>query len=264
MKQFSNSSRRHTRLISTPFFGRTLKAFFLLFMLTTCATSALAQTEISSLSDITDMAGNYKLTADISASGNTSLGTFTGTLDGDFHTISGLSNAIFTSVNGGTVKNIILDNVSINITTNNADVGAIANTASGNARIYNCGVLSTNGTSSISGTRYVGSIVGALSNNARVLNCFSYANVGGGTRVAGIVGSNNGTTVTTANRNNFLSGTGSMVFNSMFFGRLLRAQTNIPFMVAQPSTTSAISTPTTTSSTTTVSPTPTTLPVPLV
>lgn len=185
---------------------------------------ALAQTEITSLSQITNMGGNYKLTADIDASGNTSLGKFTGTLDGGFHTISGLGNAIFTEVSG-TVKNVFLDNVTISVTTANADVGAIANTASGNARIYNCGVLSTSGTSSISGTRYVGSIVGALANNARVLNCFSYANVGGGNRVAGIVGNNNGTTV---DRTTILAGTGSMVFNCMFFGQITSGTNKYP------------------------------------
>lgn len=187
--------------------------FLLVLCLLTMVGDAWAQTEITSLSQITDMSGNYKLTADINASGNTSLGAFTGTLDGGFHTITGLSNAIFTTVNGGTVKNVILDNVSIS---GGTDVGAIANTANGNARIYNCGVLATTG-SSISGTRYVGSIVGALSDNARVLNCFSYADVSGGSHVAGIVGYNNGTAV---NRSTILSGTGSMVFNSMFFGEI--------------------------------------------
>lgn len=184
--------------------------------------SALAQTEITSLSQITDQGGNYKLVADINASGNTSIISFSGTLDGNFHTITGLSNAIFETVNNATVKNIILDNVNISSGT---DVGAIANTASGNARIYNCGVFSTSGTSSISGTRYVGSIVGALANNARVLNCFSYANVGGGTRVAGIVGNNGGTAV---NRSTILSGTGSMVFNSMFFGQITSGTNKYP------------------------------------
>ncbi len=185
--------------------------------------SALAQTEITSLSQITDPRGIYKLVADINASGNTSIITFSGTLDGNFHTITGLSNAIFETVNNdATVKNIILDNVNISSGT---DVGAIANTASGNARIYNCGVLSTSGTSSISGTRYVGSIVGALANNARVLNCFSYANVSGGTNAAGIVGNNNGTTTS---RTTILSGTGSMVFNCMFFGQITSGTNKYP------------------------------------
>lgn len=184
--------------------------------------SALAQTEITSLSQITDPRGNYKLVADINASGNTSIITFSGTLDGNFHTITGLSNAIFEKVNNATVKNIILDNVNISSGT---DVGAIANTASGNARIYNCGVFSTSGTSSISGTRYVGSIVGALANNARVLNCFSYANVSGGTNAAGIVGNNNGTTV---DRTTILAGTGSMVFNCMFFGQITSGTNKYP------------------------------------
>lgn len=172
---------------------------------------------ISSLSEIpNNTSDTYILTADCSAPTSPITG-FTGTFDGGFHTVSGLTQALFETLDGATVKNVILDRVHIAIATSNADVGAIANKASGNARIYNCGVLSTVGTSSISGTRYVGSIVGALSGNARVLNCFSYANVSGGTNAAGIVGSNGGTAVS---RNTILGGTGSMVFNCMFFGQI--------------------------------------------
>ncbi len=164
---------------------------------------------ITSLDEITIMDGYYVLTQNCSAP-SSSISGFTGTLDGGFHTISGATNALFDNLNGATVKNIILYDVNISGGTN---VGAIANTASGNARIYNCGVLATTG-SSISGSGNVGSIVGLLSGNARVLNCFSYANVSGGT-VAGIVGNNSGTTPTTTG---VLGGTGSMVFNCMFFG----------------------------------------------
>lgn len=170
----------------------------------------IVKTPITSLSEITDAEGYYILTQDINASGASVINGFMGTLDGQFHKITGLNHAIFSSVNGATIKNVILDDVSIS---SGINVGAIANEASGDARIYNCGVLATTG-SSISGSGNVGSIVGTLSGNARVLNCFSYADVSGGT-VGGIVGNNNGTAV---NRNTILDGTGSMVFNCMFFG----------------------------------------------
>ena len=151
----------------------------------------VAQTEISSLAEITSATGNYTLTADIDASSFSgftgTVSNFRGTLDGGYHTISGLRVPLFTSVNGGTVKNLRLDNVQVTGTNN---VGAIAATATGGARIYNCGILSRPGTStvSISGTGNVGGLVGSVDSETRVVNCYSYANVSGGTFAAGIVG----------------------------------------------------------------------------
>ena len=172
------------------------------------AMGAQAQTEITSLSQITDANGNYKLGADISASSGLNM-TFTGTLDGDYHTISGLSTALFSTIDGGTVKDVILDNVSISGDTN---VGAICGVATGDARIYNCGILATNSmvekdeddydyisscSSTVSGSGNVGGIVGLLDGTSRVINCFSYANVSGGSYAGGLVGYNN--VATTAN-----------------------------------------------------------------
>lgn len=209
------AAANHHRLSLT---ARLRKALLLLCLMMVGASSAWAQSDptasipISSLDGITDKSAYYVLTQDCSAP-STSITGFTGTLDGGFHKITGATHALFATLNGATVKNVILDDVSIS---GGTDVGAIANSASGDARIYNCGVLATTG-SSISGSGNVGSIVGALSGNARVLNCFSYANVGGGSRVAGIVGNNGGTSV---DRSTILSGTGSMVFNSIFFGQV--------------------------------------------
>ena len=146
--------------------------------------------------------------------------------DGSLPTISGLNHALFNTINGGTVKNIILDNVSISGGTN---VGAICNEATGDSRIYNCGILATNSTmeekkdgddydyisscsSTISGSGYVGGIVGLLDGSSRVINCFSYANVSGGSYVGGIVGYNN--VATTA------SNLKTMVMNCMFYGEV--------------------------------------------
>lgn len=184
---------------------------------------AKAQTEITSLSQITNPAGNYKLSADISAVSGLNI-TFTGTLDGDYHTISGLSSALFSIIDGGTVKNVILDNVSISGDTN---VGAICGVATGDARIYNCGVLATNSmvekdedgydyisscSSIVSGSGNVGGIVGLLDGTSRVINCFSYANVSGGSYSGGIVGYNN--VATTANNLK------TMVMNCIFYGEV--------------------------------------------
>ena len=170
-------------------------------------------------------AAYYKLGTDVSGSSADAITiAFTGTFDGGMHTISGLGHALFNTVNGGVVKNVILDNVSISGGTN---VGAICNEATGASRIYNCGVLATSSTveknedgydhissssSSITGSGYVGSIVGLLDGSSRVINCFSYADVSGGTHVGGIVGYNS--VATTA------SNLQTMVMNCMFYGEV--------------------------------------------
>lgn len=156
----------------------------------------------------------YELGADVSANGMDAITTeFTGTFDGGGYTISNLGNALFNSVNGGIVKNVILDAVSVSGGTN---VGAIANKVTGTsskiASIYNCGVLS----GSVSGSGYVGSIVGQLGDSdddkcyARVINCFSYATVSGGSEAGGIVGYNDYATTAADIR--------TMVMNCMFYG----------------------------------------------
>ena len=175
----------------------------------------------------------YKLETDVSGSGIDAITTaFTGTFDGGMHIISGLGHALFNSVNGGTVKNVILDNVNIS---GGANAGAICNTATGASRIYNCGVLATNSTvekdddgydhisscsSTISGSGYVGGIVGLLDGSSRVINCFSYANITGGDLVGGIVGKN--AVATTANNLQ------TMVMNCMFYGNITGGTNKAP------------------------------------
>ena len=169
---------------------------------------------VTNVNNGTTASACYKLGADVSASDIGAITTtFTGTFDGDLHTISGLSHALFNTVNGGVVKNVILDNVSVSGGTN---TGAIANqvigTSSSLGSIYNCGILS----GSVSGSGMVGGIVGQLgdadNNNcyARVINCFSYATISGGSDVGGIVG-----------YNSYASKAGdirTMVMNCMFYG----------------------------------------------
>jgi len=181
--------------------------------------------EITSASQLSSLDKNsdYKLMIDITGD-VTGLTDFAGIFDGNFHTISNISAPLFNSLNGGIVKNVILDNVIISSGTN---VGAICGEAKGDARIYNCGVLATNSTvrtdengythitdcsSSVSGSGYVGGIVGKIEGKARVINCYSYANITGGDKVGGIVGYNNETT----NSSNL--GLKTMVMNCMFYG----------------------------------------------
>jgi len=162
-------------------------------------------TEISSLSQITGASGYYKLTADCSDNVPAEITEFTGWLDGNNHTVSGLSAPLFAKMSGSSVvRNLNLKDVSISAS---GKVGAICAEAAGNARIYNVGILSGNVGSS---DDYCGGLVGLLDGSARVINCFSYANITGGTYVGGIVGYNNYATTSV----NMMT----MVMNCMFYG----------------------------------------------
>ena len=176
----------------------------------------------SMMANATNAAGDYKITGDFNASGyDPAVTTFTGTLtaqakdDGTFPVISGLTQPLFTTATDATVSNIMLKNVTISQT---GVVGAIACTADGATRIYNCGILS--GTIGSTGTSNgntsddcCGGLVGLLDGTARVVNCFNYANITGGNRVGGIVGYNNGTTTATS-----INSINTMVMNCMFYG----------------------------------------------
>ena len=186
---------------------------------------ATTVTLVNSNTPASEMAlnGHYILTENVTADvfANLYNGDFTGVLDGDMYTISGLSHALFNKINGGTVKNVMLDGVNISSGTN---VGAIANEVIGQsdkiACIYNCGVLS----GSVSGSEKVGGLVGVLGQIgttdadkancfARVINCFNYADIKGGAHKGGIVGYNCFKTSTDNLR--------SMVMNCMFYGDIL-------------------------------------------
>ena len=168
-------------------------------------------TDITSLSEITSSDGYYRLTADVSdAPGVTE---FSGFLDGNMHKISGKSAPLFTTLTG-TVKNIVLEDVSIS--GHDGNTGAIACTANGAARIYNVGILS----GSVGGTGNTGGLVGYLDGTARVINCYSYADITGGTTVGGIVGYNNVETKATNLK--------TMVMNCMFYGNITGGTTKSP------------------------------------
>ena len=195
--------------------------------------STNAQTEITSLSDITSSSGNYVITDDIDANGfSSSIASFTGTLtatakaDGSFPVITNLSVPIFTTATGATISNITLKEVTV---TGSGPVGAICGTANGATRIYNCGILPkrptfASETSTVtSSDGYCGSLVGRLSGNARVINCYSYATITDGTTVAGIVGYIGGTEITQNNVS-----TVPMVVNCIFYGEITGGDTKYP------------------------------------
>ena len=178
------------------------------------------QTNITSLSDITLADGHYIITQDIDASEFSTIESFSGTLEADInpttkmpYKITGLTAPLFTTLTG-TVKNLVLEDVSISGNTGNT--GAIAGTANSAARIYNVGILS----GSVGGTGNTGGLVGQISDKARVINCYSYADITGGSNVGGIVGNNNATT-TAASIN-------TMVMNCMFYGDITGGSTVSP------------------------------------
>ena len=153
---------------------------------------------------------NITLTADITLTGEwTPIGTawnnsYTGTFDGDNHTISGLtvtgSNqyaGLFGCIgDGGTVKNVKLENVQITSDNQYANVGGVAGYSRGN--IENCSVSgSVSGNSNSNGTsNCVGGVVGQQYGGT-ITECTSSAIVDGRNEVGGVVGqTNNGATLT--------------------------------------------------------------------
>lgn len=227
--------------------GRGMLSLFMMAFLTLFLNGnawAVDQTQINSLAGLNAMTatGNYIITADIDATNYAPTLTldeaFTGALtaqakaDGTYPVISGLSQPLFTTVTGATISNIMLKNVTV---TGSGTVGAIAGTASGTSRIYNCGILpgtiTYNENGVITGTGstvsssdgYCGSLVGKLEDNARVINCFSYAFITGGTTVAGLVGYIGNTEIKQSNVT-----TVPMVVNCMFYGDITGGTTRYP------------------------------------
>ena len=183
--------------------------------------SVNAQTDITSLSGITNAAGNYRIISDING-GTPGVTSFSGTLEAAIdptthmpYRISGLTAPLFATLTG-TVKNLVLEDVAISGNTGNT--GAIACTANGAARIYNVGILG----GSVGGTTNTGGLVGYLDGTARVVNCYSYADITGGTNVGGIVGYNNGTTTSASGNQK------TMVFGCMFYGDITGGTTVSP------------------------------------
>ena len=200
------------------------------------------RTEITSLNQI-GTTGDYVITADMDATGfTTSIASFTGTLTaqafttgdrkGEFPVVSNLSVPIFTTATGATISNIMLKNVTISQT---GIVGAIACTADGATKIYNCGILPTtpkhlprtdeqpNTRSTVGSTnsKNCGSLVGKLDGTARVINCFSYADItGGGSAVGGLVGNNS----ISSNQNSL----NTIVVNCMFYGDIKNCSSHAP------------------------------------
>ena len=178
--------------------------------ITSSETILLPPAEISSSSEITDMNGTYILASNFTSSG--SVGTadnpFRGTIDGNMNTLT-LSYPLVAYADGAIIKNVILENDNVTISGNeNGNAGAICAEATGDTRIYNCGVLG----GSVGGSNNVGGIVGLLDGRSRVINCYNYADIISGSNCGGIVGYNN-----VASTSGNLQ---TMVMNCIFYGNI--------------------------------------------
>lgn len=153
-----------------------------------------------------DLTLNCTLTADITLTGEwTPIGTdyrnsYTGTFDGDNHTISGLIvtgsdeyAGLFGYIgSGGTVKNVKLENVRITSDYQYAYVGGVAGNNDG--AIENCSV-----SGSVSGNSTYNSVGGVVGYQlgGSITGCSSSATVQGTGSVGGVVGqTNSGATLT--------------------------------------------------------------------
>ena len=176
---------------------------------------------VYSSNEIKAMGAHYLLASTFTASG--SIGTkdnpFKGTIEGQIDHSFSVTAPFIAYAEDATIKNVIVDISGNGISSGSSTVkigntdktalGAICNYATGNTRIYNCGINS----GSVGTTAdYVGGIVGLLDGYARVINCYSYADITGGTYVGGIVGYNN--YLSTANNLR------TMVMNCMFYGNI--------------------------------------------
>ena len=152
--------------------------------------------------DIT-LTGNITLTGEWTPIGTDFSKRYTGTFDGNGNTISGLtvkgSNeyaGLFGCIDdGGTVKNVVLENVQIASDNQYAYVGGVAGYSRGN--IENCSVSgSVSGNSNSNGTsNCVGGVVGQQYGGT-ITECSSSAIVDGTNEVGGVAGQTANATLT--------------------------------------------------------------------
>ena len=153
---------------------------------------------------------------------------FSGTFDGGTCILTGLTQPLFNTVNGGVVKNVTLKNVAISSAEDN--VGAIAGVAEGYSRIYNCGILPNSADfpdgagshpSVTTSGACAGGIVGKLDGDSRVINCYSYADVKATTTASGIVGYNNYASTAEVSSDDKYTKLRTAVVNCMFYGNII-------------------------------------------
>lgn len=107
--------------------------------------------------------GHYKLTEDLDLSSYAQIAKFSGTLDGNGHKITGLTQALFGVVEGGKISNLTIENASINVETQNdsSSIGVIAN-ALVNATIKDSTISANLMVKSNNGVTFVGMVAGRV------------------------------------------------------------------------------------------------------
>lgn len=142
-----------------------------------------------------DPAGNYVLDHNLDASmvqgADELIPEFRGTFDGNGHKITGLNTTLFGTISGGTVKNVILENVAITKTSgsesvNNGGAGVLADKAEQQAKISGVHV---SGTLKNSNSRtLMGGLVGRM-DRATVEQCSVNLEISGSyNTVGGLIG----------------------------------------------------------------------------
>ncbi len=113
---------------------------------------------------------------------------YSGTFDGDKHTISGLSgsNGLFGFVNGATIKNLKVEGT---ISGASANVGGIVGKTQTGTKIENCAFTGSVSSTSTGNTAGVGGIVGKVNTGSlTITNCYNTANVTSSKNAGGILG----------------------------------------------------------------------------
>jgi len=139
--------------------------------------------------------GKIRLMADIDMSETpfTSKAFNNSELDGNGHTISGLTSSLFTTVTNSTVKNLSLDShITQGSTTSTTGEGILACRIGSNTTVEN---ISITGSISVNENE-VGALAGAVAgDNIKISKCSSTADIQG-TQIVGFIGSVQGTTDT--------------------------------------------------------------------
>lgn len=147
-----------------------------------------------------DLTANYILANDIDLSGEvgwTSLGSFEGIFEGNGFTLSGLSStdeSLFTSVVGGAVQNLSIDD--FHITDAGSTIGIIANSIN-SSTIDNVAVTNSSISSSLSTFQMVGGFVGIASLSTISNSSFegSITGTDGGVVIAGLAAGTDDTVI---------------------------------------------------------------------
>ena len=157
------------------------------------------------------LSGSYILTGSVDCSGYgnfTPVGTFTGTLDGQGYSITGLTvsngganrQALFSSTNGAVIRNLSIPGATIE---GNSEVAILVADAT-NTIITNVSVSNSGTLFALAGNSLAGGLVGSANNTIITYSHSSVYMNAGGSNVGGLVGSaNNGTIIS----NSYSTGT---------------------------------------------------------